>query len=225
LSHAADWAIGFIFMGLAAAATLGIKLILFADNTRKDETMKKSIKQELAKDQKEYLMSSIRDIHDFPKPGIVFKDITTLLNNTEAFKVLMDHLEARYKDYELDYVAGIDSRGFIFGAALADRLGVGFVPIRKPGKLPSTVISEKYALEYGMDEVQIHLDAFGDKEGARVLLVDDLIATGGTAMASASLIDKAGANCVEAVFMIELTFLPGRKKVEEIAPVYSVLQV
>jgi adenine phosphoribosyltransferase len=181
--------------------------------------------KELTKDQKEYLMSSIRDVHDFPKPGIVFKDITTLLNNTEAFKTLMNHLEAKYKEYNLDYVAGIDSRGFIFGAALADRLGVGFVPIRKPGKLPSTVISEKYTLEYGTDEVQIHLDAFGDKKGARVLLVDDLIATGGTATASASLIDKAGANCVEAVFLIELTFLPGRKKVEEIAPVYSVLQV
>jgi len=181
--------------------------------------------KELTRDQKEFLMSSIRDVHDFPKPGIVFKDITTLLNNSEAYKMLMDHLEAKYKEYNLDYVAGIESRGFIFGSALADRLGVGFVPIRKPGKLPSTVISEKYTLEYGTDEVQVHLDAFGEKEGARVLLIDDLMATGGTATAAASLIDKAGANCVEAVFMIELTFLPGRKKVEEIAPVYSVLQV
>lgn len=174
---------------------------------------------------KAYLLEVIRDVKDFPKPGIVFKDITTLLNNKDAFRLLMDHLERRYKDIDIDYVAGIDSRGFIFGAALADRLHKGFVPIRKAGKLPYTTISEKYALEYGFDEVEIHLDAFGAEKGAKVLLIDDLIATGGTAVAAATLINKAGAECVEACMLINLTFLEGKKKIEAITPVYSVLDV
>ncbi len=172
---------------------------------------------------REYLLSKIRDVKDFPKEGIVFKDITTLLNDPKAFKTLMDHLEDRYKSYDLDYIAGIDSRGFIFGSILADRLGVGFVPIRKAGKLPYTTISEKYALEYGVDEVEIHIDAFSDKKDAKVLVIDDLIATGGTAKAAVSLVNKAGAKCVEACFILNLTFLDGAKKIE--APVYSVLEV
>ncbi len=174
---------------------------------------------------KAYLLDVIRDIKDFPKPGIVFKDITTLLNNKEAFRLLMDHLERRYRELDIDYVAGIDSRGFIFGAALADRLNKGFVPIRKAGKLPYTTISEKYALEYGFDEVEIHIDAFGEEKGEKVLLIDDLIATGGTAEAAASLINKAGAICVEACMIINLTFLEGKKKIEAITPVYSILDV
>jgi adenine phosphoribosyltransferase len=179
----------------------------------------------LSAEDKAYLLEVIRDVKDFPKPGIIFKDITTLLNNKDAFRLLMDHLERRYKELDLDFVAGIDSRGFIFGAALADRLHKGFVPIRKAGKLPYTTISEKYALEYGFDEVEIHLDAFGEKKGAKVLLVDDLIATGGTAKAAATLINKAGAECVEACMLINLTFLDGKKKIEAITPVYSVLDV
>ncbi len=180
----------------------------------------------LSSEDKAYLLDTIRDVKDFPKPGIIFKDITTLLNNKEAFRLLMDHLERRYKSMDIDFVAGIDSRGFIFGAALADRLHKGFVPIRKAGKLPFTTISEKYALEYGFDEVEIHLDAFEcDREKAKVLLVDDLIATGGTAEAAASLINKAGAECVEACMLINLTFLDGKKKIEAITPVYSVLDV
>ena len=175
---------------------------------------------------KAYLLETIRDVKDFPKPGIVFKDITTLLNNKEAFRLLMDHLERRYKAMDIDFVAGIDSRGFIFGAALADRLHKGFVPIRKAGKLPYTTISEKYALEYGFDEVEIHIDAFNcEREKAKVLLIDDLIATGGTAEAAASLINKAGAECVEACMLINLSFLEGKKKIEAITPVYSVLDV
>ena len=172
---------------------------------------------------KEYLLSTIRDVKDFPKEGIVFKDITTLLNNPKAFKTLMDHLEKRYKSYDLDFVAGIDSRGFIFGSVLADRLGVGFVPIRKAGKLPYTTMSEKYALEYGVDEVEIHIDAFADKKDAKVLVIDDLIATGGTAKAAVSLVNKAGAKCVEACFVLNLTFLEGASKIE--SPVYSVLEI
>jgi len=174
------------------------------------------------------ISESIRDIPDFPKPGITFKDITTLLNNPHAYKTLMDHLTSRYKSYGLDYIAGIDARGFIFGAALADRLAVGFVPVRKKGKLPYTTVSEKYALEYGVDEVEIHIDAFGENgycngTPAKVLLIDDLIATGGTAKAAANLINKVGAECVEACFVMELMFLKGREGFE--MPVYSVLQI
>jgi adenine phosphoribosyltransferase len=172
---------------------------------------------------KKIISDSIRDIQDFPKPGIVFKDITTLLNNKEAFATLMNHLADRYKSYGLDYVAGIDSRGFIFGAALAQMLNIGFVPIRKKGKLPSTTISEKYTLEYGVDEVEVHLDAFHNKEGARVLLIDDLIATGGTAEAAANLINKANAECVEACFIINLKFLKGEEKIN--SKVYSIIDV
>jgi len=168
---------------------------------------------------------SIRDIKDFPKEGIIFKDITTLLNNKEAYSVLMNHLYERYKDYNLEYIAGIDARGFIFGAALAQMLKIGFVPIRKHGKLPYTTISEKYALEYGVDEIEVHIDAFGEKEGAKVLIIDDLIATGGTANAAATLVNQTGAECVECCFIIGLNFLDGIKKLQEKAKVYSVIEV
>jgi adenine phosphoribosyltransferase len=173
-------------------------------------------------DIKEILNNSIRTIPDFPQKGIMFKDITTLLNNSEAFKSLIDFLKERYKHRKIDFVAGIESRGFIFGSALAYALGVGFVPVRKKGKLPYTTISEKYALEYGFDEVEIHIDAFRDKKNAKVLLIDDLIATGGTAKAAENLIKKAGAEVVEACFIIELEFLEGAKKLE--SPVFSILK-
>ena len=175
--------------------------------------------------EKKYLLDSIRDIPDFPKPGIIFKDITTLLNNGEAFKFLMNHLEERYKNLGLDFVAGIDSRGFIFGAALADRLGIGFVPVRKKGKLPSATICEKYELEYGFDEVEIHLDAFCGKSDAKVLLIDDLCATGGTATAAAKLVKDAGGNLVEVCFLMNLSFLDGAQKVAQHAQVYAVLDI
>ena len=177
----------------------------------------------LNEDNKKILLESIRDIKDFPKPGIIFKDITTLLNNKEAYKLLMNHLEDRYKDYNLDYIAGIDSRGFIFGAALADRLGIGFVPVRKKGKLPSTTVCEKYELEYGFDEVELHLDAFRDEKDVRVLLIDDIIVSGGTAYAAANLINKLNVNLVEMCFLMDIEFLEGSKKLEKVAPVYSVL--
>ena len=177
----------------------------------------------LSPEDKQIILNSIRDIPDFPKPGIIFKDITTLLATPRALDTLMTHLENRYKSYDLDYIAGIDARGFIFGSILADRLGVGFVPVRKKGKLPYTTVAEKYSLEYGFDEVEIHIDAFGEQEGAKVLLIDDLIATGGTAKAAASLIDKVGANCVEACFIMELSFLKGSEGFT--APVYSVINL
>ncbi|MDB2405354.1 adenine phosphoribosyltransferase [Arcobacteraceae bacterium] len=182
----------------------------------------------LTVEEKQYLLDSIRDIPDFPKPGIMFKDITTLLNNKDAYKFLMDHLEARYKEMNLDYIAGLDARGFIFGAALADRLGIGFVPIRKKGKLPGATICEKYELEYGFDEVEIHLDAFpplNENENARVLIIDDLCATGGTANAACKLVLDTKANLIETCFLMNLTFLKGDEKVKLHAPVYSVLDI
>ncbi|MBU1958288.1 adenine phosphoribosyltransferase [bacterium] len=176
----------------------------------------------LSIEDRKIIENSIRDIIDFPKPGIVFKDITTLLNNPKGLKTLMNHLTSRYESYNLDYIAGIDARGFIFGSILADRLGIGFVPVRKKGKLPYTTVAEKYSLEYGFDEVEVHIDAF-PKENANVLLIDDLIATGGTAKAAASLIKKVGANCVEACFILELDFLNGREGIE--SNVYSVVHI
>jgi len=177
----------------------------------------------LTTQEEKIILNSIRDIPNFPKEGIVFKDITTLLSNPEALNVLMTHLENRYKSYDLDYIAGIDARGFIFGSILADRLGIGFVTVRKKGKLPYTTVSEEYSLEYGTDEVEIHIDAFDKTKNAKVLLIDDLIATGGTAVAATKLINKVGASCVEACFVMELGFLNGRENID--APVYSVLEI
>ncbi len=179
---------------------------------------------QLSQTDKEIISNAIRDVKDFPKEGIVFKDITTLLNNKEAYQILMNHLEQKYQSYDLDYIAGIDSRGFIFGAALADRLKIGFVPIRKKGKLPSTTICEKYELEYGFDEIEIHLDAF-PKENARVLLIDDLIATGGTASAAVKLIQRVNANLVEVCFLLNITFLNGKQKIQKYTSVYSILDI
>ena len=179
----------------------------------------------LSKTERKIIEDSIRDIKDFPKEGIVFKDITTLLNDKEAYGVLMNHLYQRYKEYNLDYVAGIDARGFIFGAALAQMLGTGFVPIRKKGKLPYTTISEKYALEYGVGEIEVHIDAFNNTKDAKVLIIDDLIATGGTANAAATLVKQTGADCVECCFIIGLAFLDGIKKLEEKTKVYSLIEV
>jgi len=181
--------------------------------------------KELSKSDYDLINNSLRDIKDFPKEGIVFKDITTLLNNKDAFSTLMNHLSARYATYKLDYIAGLDARGFIFGAALAYMLGVGFVPIRKSGKLPSKTYSEDYELEYGTDSVEIHTDAFHNKQNARVLLIDDLIATGGTAGASIKLIEKSGAKVIETCFIIELTFLDGSTNIKADYELYSVIKV
>ncbi|QCD52939.1 adenine phosphoribosyltransferase [Campylobacter sp. RM16192] len=181
--------------------------------------------KELSQKDKEFLLDSIRCIKDFPKPGIVFRDITTLLNNAEAFNFLMDHLVERYKDFDIDFIAGIESRGFIFAAALAARLRIPFVPIRKPKKLPYITISQKYSLEYGVDEVQMHIDAFKHKEGAKVILIDDLIATGGTAKASVELITQANAICVEACFLIDLKELKGSEALRPLTKIYSILEI
>lgn len=171
------------------------------------------------------LSGTIRTVPDFPKPGIQFKDITTLINNAKAFNMLMEFLEERYKKIDLDFIAGIESRGFIFGAALATRLKKGFVPIRKKGKLPFTSVAEKYILEYGFDEVEIHIDAFRDIQKAKVLLIDDLIATGGTAEASVKLINSIGGNCVEACFLLRLLDFDAVDKIKQYTKVFTILDI
>ncbi len=158
------------------------------------------------------LASTIRDVPDFPVDGVLFKDITTLLKDPVAFRESVDRLLEPYRDKGIDLIAGIESRGFIFGSVMAYLLGVGYVPIRKPGKLPAETEREEYALEYGTDAVELHIDAI--QPGQRVLLVDDLLATGGTASASARLIEKLGGELVGIAFLIDLTFLHGRDKLK-----------
>jgi adenine phosphoribosyltransferase len=158
----------------------------------------------------ERLKSLIRDIPDFPKQGIVFKDITTLLADGPGFAHAIDLLAERYKGHGIDRVVAMEARGFILGAPLAVRLGAGFVPVRKKGKLPHATIEETYALEYGEDTLQMHKDAL--IKGHRVLVVDDVLATGGTAAAVVRLVQKLEAEVVEAAFLMELTFLEGRAK-------------
>jgi adenine phosphoribosyltransferase len=160
------------------------------------------------------IKSLIRTIPDFPKPGILFRDITTLLKHTEGFRATIDQLFVRYSGVKIDKVAGIESRGFIIGAALAYRLKVGFVPIRKEGKLPGENFGHDYELEYGTDRLEIHIDAIAS--GEKVLLVDDLIATGGTAEAAAKLIAKTGGQIVGCAFVIDLPDLGGRKRLEKL---------
>jgi len=158
------------------------------------------------------LTAHIRDIPDFPKPGIVFKDITPLLGNAAAFDASIVALSKPYRGQSIDAIVGIESRGFIFGAAVARELGVGFVPIRKPGKLPADTISVSYALEYGEDTVEIHRDALS--EGQSVVLLDDVLATGGTMAAACELVDKTNARVASLAFLVELTFLGGRTKLD-----------
>jgi len=158
------------------------------------------------------LLATIRDVPDFPKPGIIFKDITPVLGDTELFSRVIEHFADRYEAQEVMALCGIESRGFIFGAALAYELGVPFVPIRKKGKLPAVTVSASYALEYGHDSIEMHRDALGADD--RVVVFDDLIATGGTARASAELVEAVGAKVVEIACVIELAFLDPRAKLE-----------
>lgn len=159
------------------------------------------------------LKSVIRTIPDWPKPGIMFRDITTLLKDPKAFQFVVETLYERYKNQNIDAVAGIESRGFIIGGALAHRLGKGFIPIRKAGKLPSKTEREEYNLEYGSAIVEIHKDAVD--EGDNILIVDDLIATAGTLVASINLIEKLGGKVVECAVIIELPDLHGRERIEK----------
>lgn len=161
------------------------------------------------------LKSAIRDIPDFPKPGIIFKDITTVLTNPKITNQVLDYLVDLYKDQEIDVITGIESRGFLFGFALATRLNLPFVLIRKKGKLPYEIISYDYDLEYGTSTVEMHVDAI--QKGQRVLIHDDLLATGGSAEAAARLIEKVGGKVVGFNFLVELAFLEGKKKIEGIS--------
>ena len=169
----------------------------------------------------ERLRAAVRDVPDFPKKGIMFKDITPVLSDPSLFRASIDLFLERCRGREVDKIVGIDARGFVFGSAVAYELGVGFVPIRKRGKLPYRTEIAKYSLEYGEAEVEMHTDALS--EGERVVLVDDLLATGGTSAAAAALIRNAGADLVEAQFLIELEFLEGRKRLES-TPVTSFLK-
>jgi adenine phosphoribosyltransferase len=167
------------------------------------------------------IRTAIRNIRDFPKPGIVFKDITPLLSNGTLFKKTIDLLADRYRAERVDTVLGIESRGFIIGAALAYELGAGFCIVRKPGKLPYETHSASYQLEYGVDRLEIHIDAI--PANARVVIADDLIATGGTAAATAQLVSKLGGTVVECAFVIELSFLKGRQRLHPYG-VFSLVQ-
>jgi adenine phosphoribosyltransferase len=162
----------------------------------------------------------IREVPDFPKPGILFYDITTLLKDATAFRRIVDDLTLRYREKNIAKVIGIESRGFIFGAPLAYRLGAGFVPVRKPGKLPADTFEVKYELEYGSNSLAIHRDAIGSDE--QVLIVDDLLATGGTAAATVNLVRQLGGRMVGLVFLVELKTLKGREKLNG-CDIYSII--
>ena len=161
----------------------------------------------------DYLKTKIRNVPDFPKAGILFYDITTLLQDPDGFRVAIDSLVLPFENQGIDIVVGIESRGFIFGSAVADRIGAGFTPVRKPGKLPSTTVREIYALEYGTDCLEMHDDAIA--KGQRVLIVDDLLATGGTARATTDLVKRLGGQVHALAFLIELVALNGRQRLAD----------
>ena len=167
------------------------------------------------------LKNLIRDIPDFPKPGIMFRDITTLLQDHQGLSYVIDHFVNDFSDQRIDYVVAIESRGFILGAPLAYHLGAGFIPVRKPGKLPAQVHAVDYQLEYGTDTLEIHQDAI--KQGSKVLVVDDVIATGGTAAATVALLEKCGCDLFGFAFIVELTALAGRDKLPSV-PIHSIVQ-
>lgn len=167
------------------------------------------------------LKSLIRDIPDFPKPGILFRDITTLLREPEGLRYTIDTLAEKCASLSPEYIVGMESRGFIFGAALAYKLGIGFIPVRKPGKLPALVHRVEYELEYGTDSLEVHQDAL--HPGSRVLIVDDLIATGGTASATAELLQQIGCQLVGFGFIIELKDLGGRQRLPDV-PIVTLVQ-
>lgn len=169
----------------------------------------------------DYLKNKIRDIQDFPKEGVVFKDITPILSDPDAMNKALDLFLKQLKDVKIDKVVGMESRGFFFGTLLAQRLNTGFVPVRKPGKLPFTTLAQTYDLEYGQDKLEIHSDSI--KKGENVLIHDDVLATGGTAEAAVKLVEALGGNIIQLNFLIELTFLNGIKKLEN-HNVFSILK-
>lgn len=175
----------------------------------------------MSPDSLERLRSAIRDVPDFPQPGILFKDITPVLADAQLLQEAIENMASFFAGAQVDKVIGIDARGFIFGAMLAQRLGAGFVPVRKKGKLPWKTRGVDYSLEYGTNSVEMHLDALAP--GEKVILADDLLATGGTAGAALELIQASGADLLGSVFFIELAFLNGREKLTHTGPVHSLL--
>jgi adenine phosphoribosyltransferase len=175
----------------------------------------------MANDPIAQLHAAIRDVPDFPKPGIIFKDITPVLKDGALFRASVDLFLKRCHGQLIDKIVGIDARGFLFGSAVAYELGVGFVPLRKKGRLPYKTESASYSLEYGEAEMELHIDAI--ERGEKIVLIDDLLATGGTSASAATLIKKVGGELIEAIFLIELEFLHGRRKLEP-TPVMSFLK-
>lgn len=175
------------------------------------------------KEELDFLIKQIRDVKDYPKEGIVFKDITPLLKHPKALKIATDALSAPYAGHEIDLVVGLESRGFLFGPSIAQNLNAGFVPVRKPNKLPYTKISASYELEYGRDTVEMHSDAI--KAGDRVLIHDDLIATGGTAAAATQLVLELGGTVIGYSFLIDLSFLNGKVKLKKDAAYNAVITI
>lgn len=165
--------------------------------------------------------NKIRSIPDFPKPGILFKDITTALKDSETLKKMIDFICEKFKDEKIDYVVGLESRGFIFGMPVAYNLNAGFIPVRKPNKLPAKTLKETYELEYGTDSLEIHEDAL--KKGDKVLIIDDLLATGGTCAAACNLVARTGADITGCAFVIELDELKGRNKLPKNAKILSMI--
>ena len=183
--------------------------------------IEKDLSLPISKQKDEWLKSKIRDIPDFPKPGIVFKDLTTLFADAQAFAFVIDVLAERCRALKPDVIAGIEARGFVLAPTIAYKLGLGFVPIRKPGKLPHRVQKLQYDLEYGTDTIEIHSDAVSNSH--RVVLIDDLLATGGTAGAARQLLEVLGANVVGVGFVVELGFLNGRAKLSGESDIFSII--
>ena len=169
----------------------------------------------------EDVKAKIRDVADFPKPGIIFKDITTALKDAETLRKMIDFMTEKFAGQKIDYIIGLESRGFIFGMPVAYNLNAGFIPIRKPNKLPAKTLKESYELEYGSDTIEMHEDAL--KKGDRVLIVDDLLATGGTAAAACNLVHKTGAEIIGCAFVIELDFLQGKNKLPKDVEIVSMI--
>jgi adenine phosphoribosyltransferase len=180
-----------------------------------------SIGPAMVEDSLSKLRAAVRDVPDFPKGGIIFKDITPILKDGALFRASIDIFLGQCRDKRIDKIVGIDARGFLFGSAVAYELGIGFVPLRKKGRLPYQTESARYSLEYGEAEMELHIDAI--ERGEKIVLIDDLLATGGTSASAATLIKKVGGDLIEAIFLIELEFLHGRKKLEP-TPVTSFLK-
>ncbi len=195
-------------------------LEIFHKNSEKMKSLLIKTIEKISNDDEDFIKSRIRTVPNFPKPGIMFRDITTLLKDAKGLQRTLEIFERRYKNMEIDLIAGIESRGFILASALASRLGKGLILVRKPNKLPAEKVSEEYELEYGKDKVEMHKDAI--IPGQKILLIDDLIATAGTAKAAANLIEKMGGKIVECGFVIELPTLKGKEKLKQ--PIFSIVK-